>query len=347
MLNVEMIPLCIGSDISVYDPSIEFFMDMIDRRRDFSFVREAHGVWDGINLTIDSNPDLKRIKKFHIGNIDYLSMLLYRYRRNQFHTQVRHWHAEDFIWTDNLRMIVSEKPENFFFAISDVAFYFHDKPTHKVRGLCALRQEAMKKVLPEKSIFYNAAVWRKYALNGDLDRFFEKYKDHRIVLVGAGYFKDLGERLGLTNYHLFQIHEIEGCKYAEQYLKELKKLHISFKGIPVLYLFVAGELATWLIIKLHNELPNSFLIDIGRALDKYYLNYNDPEWTKRCEWLKNSAWTRELQGRQERNKLQPQQQPQEQSQIVSELVIPKFKKRLRKRYLKQGKRNKNGTLFKI
>ena len=71
-LNLPVIPLRKDSDIMVYYPHLNYFMDKIDNREYFFFTKQLHGIWDAIFATIKWNKNLKMgIAKWNkpIGNL--------------------------------------------------------------------------------------------------------------------------------------------------------------------------------------------------------------------------------------------------------------------------------------
>ncbi len=283
---MEKILLSKGSSIEVYNPTLDFFLNKIEAGTYFSFAKQLHGFWDDILAAMIVEPTLRKIQKDDAYLLK-LSGVMVKVKNAR--STLRYTVP---LYFDILKLTaqLNHSPSNFYFGVSDVDFYPHEKPPYSVDSYiptynnfkllktnsvlkcremrCGDRQLMIKAFLPKNYTPFNGIVWRKFSYNGLLESFFEKVKKkHSIVIIGPQYFKNFGHLLEIPDYHHILIHGVAASEKKEQLLDTILQHHKSLNNKPVIYFFVAGVLSIWLIHQLHNRVSNSFLIDAGQALD--------------------------------------------------------------------------------
>ncbi|MEZ4886664.1 MAG: hypothetical protein R3E32_18190 [Chitinophagales bacterium] len=283
---MKKIPLSKKSTIKVYNPSIEFFLARIEAKAYFSYAKQLHGFWDVLLAVMIAYPDLRKIRKddayfqkFSTAMSEVLITL----------SSIQMAHG---MYFDVLKLLskMDEMPDNFFYGVSDLDFYPQDSPPHSIDSYipnfntfkllsinnplrcrmmrCGDRQLIIQHFLPESYIPFNGIIWRRYGYNGLLEPFFEKVKDnHHITIVGPHYYHNFGELLDIERFHHIAIDQFRASEKREELLQTIVQHQKTLQNEDAIYFFVASSLSLWLISRLHNKLPNSYLIDVGQALD--------------------------------------------------------------------------------
>jgi len=298
--NIQKVPIAKGSGLMVYNPSIEYFIEKIAGRKYFSFVRFQVEFWCTARIALQF---MGYRGWAYPNSIDITPEFIKTWSQNMIRaweekqSYKRPWVFKSEIFEEQLNMIVNPKPNNFKLAVSDRAWFFGKFPPPP--GNWPWSPRMVKKMIPSGEIPFNAICWRRWGYFGEIQKFFNTFKDKRIVIVGPYYFDNFGEKLGLKNYTHIKISHTNASEYVYDYLEEIKKFHNSISpSDDVIYFFSGGSPGIWLIQQLHNKLHNAFMIDIGRAFDVYYfydtIRKGDAAWKWGCwlernppKWIKN------------------------------------------------------------
>jgi hypothetical protein len=286
-------PLCNSSPISVYNLNLQFFNEKIDHNDYFFTIRQQHGFWDIIvqliqsfiensnGLALDWQAAWNVFCNIDIQNDDNLLLLA-----NIMQNNCGDWKVKQNILYELLQIVTNELPDNIIYCVSDEAYYFAPFPTHSWndKGFDK-RHCVMEKFLLKKECC-NAMIWRKAAMSGELNSFFRKYADHRIVLIGPAYFYDFNKRVGLNCYQHISI-PLHGA-YAEA--EKIVANILDVQSDNTIYLLVAGGVAGWISFELQKNIKKAFVIDIGRALDVYYSEMASFMGWKWLEWRCVQKW---------------------------------------------------------
>jgi len=295
----EIVSMGINSDILVYNPEIDFFMDRIDEKFYFSYTRQLHGFWDGIIGALHNNPELRDI------NLSKTYIKLLAKEITKFKEEEQGFFYEDFIYKDVLNMVISidRWPKNFLLGVNDLGFYQETQSpvviknksydiwdTHMYKPgrigpqsikAYELRQILIQKFLPKDHIPFEGMLWRRFAFHNKLKDFFLKYKKRKIVIVGPNYYTDFRKLFNLEKYSHVEIDISKASWQAYTLANRIfdEHFHHLKTNDSVIYFISAGTLGTWLTLKLHN-LPNSFILDVGRALEYFYPTKAKGRWLK-------------------------------------------------------------------
>jgi len=290
MNKIKFTPLCKGSGINVYNPDIEFFINKIEKDEYFSFTRQLHGFWDSVIGAFILEPVLRKIKKEDDAYLVQLGDAMVRAKSKRMPLK----YDKD-LYSDLLKFVsnINKIKGDFYYGVSDIDFYPHDPPPYSVNSYdsffpfqnllsiksplkcykirCGDRQEVMRYFLPDDYIPFDGIIWRKYGYHGQLQRFFEAFKDREIVLIGPPHHDGFAKVADLENYHHIEIHGTKACFERDIILDNIIQFDQKLeKKKPALYLIVAGNLGVWLTTRLHNKLEKAFIIDLGLALDPLY-----------------------------------------------------------------------------
>ena len=228
------------SDFEVYRPDIEFFVDKINNLDYFGFCKLNEGFWEAVAVAY--HRDFK-------GAADS-----YAWFKN---------HGMDLFF--DLLIIVNRIPASgLLLGVSHIG-----PPVEGVyMGMLPYERKlaAIKQVIPPDYTPLFGCLWKQYIVDRVMHRFLAAIRNLRVVTVGLPHLEQLGTVLNFPNFRHYSV-GLYTAGRRHEYLADLRKLHTSE---PSVYLFQAGEcMCTWLIYNLR-DLPNAFLIDLGRSLD-YFL----------------------------------------------------------------------------
>jgi len=295
----EIVSMGENSDISVYNPDLNFFTKCIDEKFYFSYTRQLHGFWDGIIGALHNNPELRNINL----SKTYIELLAKEIKK--FKEEEQGYFYEDFIYEDVLNMITSidRWPKNFLLGVNDLGFYHQAQSPVVIKNksydtwdthiykpgrigpqsikIYELRQFIIKKFLPKDHIPFEGMLWRRFAFHNKLKDFFLKYKKRKIVIVGPNYYTEFDKLFNLEKYSHIKIDITKASWQAYTLANQIFDEHFHHLKTheSVIYFISAGTLGTWLTLKLHN-LPNSFILDVGRALQYFYPAKAKGRWLK-------------------------------------------------------------------
>jgi hypothetical protein len=250
--------------------------------RPFCFARLPHGFWDSWlrlrQVTAALRVDRRCVAMSDREVGDLAARLLIRaYPHNG--TFVDNFFAE--IEAD-LRQIPPER--NFWTAVS-----FKGIPTFDDTALGYQNRELDRRLeifaaffAPEQ-ILFDALLWKRWAISGDIGKLAEVVKSHPLILVGPEKFADLGEKWGLSDFTHIRIPPENSQRLRREILAAAAaaveaRLAPAGKPRPVVLFQCGGSLAYWFIRRLWKRHPGVFYLDIGQALDVWY-------WT-RAPWLR-------------------------------------------------------------
>lgn len=128
--------------------------------------------------------------------------------------------------------------------------------------VCALMEETVS----EKQPIYDGLFWKNCMLDGSLLDFFKQINHHKVLVVGPKHLKDLEGMFDLKDFHHLLIPLHDARKVRHEIEAQIRKFRETHQG-PLLILFQASTLAAWLIFRLHRQLPKTWMLDMGRALD--------------------------------------------------------------------------------
>src|SRR5262249_34931609 len=122
---------------------------------------------------------------------------------------------------------------------------------------------------------YDAMMWKRWALSGDLVKLPQALANHPVVLVGPPQFRSLGAKWNISDFRHVEIpidfsHLIRG-KMLASLDGVLREAHKNRNGkSPVVLFQCSGELSYWLMRRLRPRYAGVFYIDLGQALDLWH-----------------------------------------------------------------------------
>jgi hypothetical protein len=184
----------------------------------------------------------------------------------------RPWQFTAELFGDHIKCIAKPKPDNFYLAVSDRAWYFDQLPPPPHPEWSHWAGGVIKGMIPDDETPWNSIVFRRWGHSGKMQRFFNELRDKTFCFVAPYYYANFGDKLQLPNFHHIEIDYLKATMELDETYDKILKKHeeLTKDGKDVIYIVVGGAPGSWLVINLHDKLQNAFMIEIGRALDPYY-----------------------------------------------------------------------------
>jgi hypothetical protein len=284
------IPAYKNSKTLVYNPTLKYFMDKIDNNEYFTFIRWHHGLFDILYPFADKIINCRKADDRFMSELAK-SIVTLGVKNN------KNWYYNDKkfieILKENLKILYSTIPSNLYIGIYPV--FIDSKGEHKINKFTnEERNTSMEKYFDkiinkfsQNKNFYHSTIWAKWVFEGDFLKFLDKYNNYPIVLIGAPYFKDFGEVMGLKNFYHISIPFKKAYKKIDNIIETTYKQHVDLlkNNKKVIYIGAGSFVTRYIFCKLLSstgkdpfiynknkkyKLNNAFMIDIGRALNLYY-----------------------------------------------------------------------------
>jgi len=130
---------------------------------------------------------------------------------------------------------------------------------------------------PSGYTFEDGIGWKRFVSTGRIGVVIEALRERTVLLIANAGFKDLGRRWGLPAFHHLEIppehshavrHEI--LARARSRLTEISRLGSGLP--PVVLTQIGGSFSLWLLPRLAESHPESAYIDVGQALNPWFLD---------------------------------------------------------------------------
>jgi len=128
--------------------------------------------------------------------------------------------------------------------------------------------ECLNSVTKQPLNVFDAFVWKVWGYENQLHLLYDYCNQNniKIKIIGpsvGNYLLDLCKNI---NASFFEIDANAAIKFIDSYVDEIKKTHIS----NTMYLILGGSAGMVLSYKLHNELSNKYIFDVGLAIIRRY-----------------------------------------------------------------------------
>lgn len=294
MENVIKVPLFSGASLDVYNPNINYFINKIKKCEYISQIRFQIEYWNMIRSAMRlmgfPGTDMPNIKIDSIF-LDELAINMINSFKNDFKVhRGRPWKFSQKVFRNHLSAITSVKSNNFILAISDKGVCYEDKVSKSGR---MWQSDLIKSFIPIGEVPFLSTVWRKWAQNGEIQNFIDIIKNKAVIIVGPSYYKNLGFKIGLTNYKYIEISLKEACLHVDRTKRQMISKHSEMikNNNDVTFLLSGGSAGAYLVYELHNKLKNTHLLELGRAMDVFFC-YDDirktlPKWVF-GQWMEDN-----------------------------------------------------------
>jgi hypothetical protein len=257
-------------------PKIDFILNNIQNNNYFTFSKISTDWWSLFkNTLVATNTDIKDINI--IQSVNFADAMVNEWIKHN--NNKTDWVVTSKVIFDVINYITSPIPENFVFSFTDRTpggpNVFNKKNIFKYPDLNKGRQkfvlDLILKIKDKDTQIFDGMCWKYWAATDELNKIINvaNKNDISIILLAPFYFNNFGEIFNVKKFHTYNLHESKASLFIDKYEKEIIELDKTIPGSKI-YLLQAGGPAMWLTCKLHNKLNNSYIFDIGRAIDIYY-----------------------------------------------------------------------------
>ncbi len=125
---------------------------------------------------------------------------------------------------------------------------------------------------------YDATVWKRWAINGELSELPAILRRSPLILVARDFFSVLAERLDLPHMVLVDIPERKSQLIRREVLARIEaaieaQLDRDPGRTPVVLFQAGASLGYWLIRRLRLKFPKVIYVDIGQAINIWCLDF--------------------------------------------------------------------------
>lgn len=268
-----------GKHFSMTAPRASEFLDRIKSDAPFAFARLSHGDWDCLYVLGQLRKQIEtRVANYGFSKpeIDALSRRLcdeYYPDRGLF--------AENVI-PEILRDLDQHLPDpNFLYSVcfkgfptADDRLFYLTKHLHRVDHD---RLELFANYFDQRETLYDATVWKRWLISGDMRDFAKYAREHPVVLVGADRLRTLGARWDLPWFRHVSIPAAKAYPIRHAILESCLQSIADARAIAhannakrPIFLCQGSSFAYWLMVRLYKTYPDVFYIDMGQALHAWF-----------------------------------------------------------------------------
>lgn len=272
---LDRFPLVCDDIIKIYEPNITFYLEKIRTLDHFSMIRFPDQWWKAVGVALskvmpsfDVN-DARDIEGFFASRHRFIDeMAPHLVSAGTKNPYV----VSEPVMIENMKTAIRPPPANLYFTAK--------------AGRPEWRQ--LIKAVTRRDTFLHAHSCINFATTGEIHQLFSVNLDYHFIVVAPFFYKNFGNKLALKNFSFVGIHETHGHKNIDRTIAQITAQRKSIKHKKVICLFSAGALSTFMIAKLHRSLPDTFWIDVGRALDAYYCH--DDVLLQGPQWRWSNGW---------------------------------------------------------
>lgn len=243
------------------DVTIDWLVRAVENNEYVRLPKLLHGFWERVYHLCNGNVTLERLKKA-VESVKDVSVSEHFEMPPQ-PSQYFNVHSTDGVDLHYYQIVDSMQysKSKLIWGIHPEGYPDSTSQFHKRRRPHALA--AIKAVGPR--IAYDGTIWKQAIVKKEIGRLWEAIEGHVVVVMGMGHLKDLNKHFEFKKFHHFPVKmPLYDCRDA--FLKEWEEFHEQFRE-PVVYLTQCSITGAWATSMLN--LPNSFVFDMGRALDSW------------------------------------------------------------------------------
>jgi hypothetical protein len=264
-----------GGDFEFCNPSPEIVLSRFADNKPFCFARLPHGFWDDwaacrrLAEQLSRHPDCQSLSSREIFNLSVRFLSGLRMSRD-------HQCYESFFSEIEEDLSTNPRDGDFWTAVSlkgvptfDDAHLGFDADDVKDRI------DLLARFVHPSDVLYDAMLWKRWALTGDLARLSEVVRDHPVVVVGPPQFRSLGVKWRLPDFTHVEIPIDLSHLIRQRMLETLGRVLVALPPAangrkPVVLFQCSGELSYWIMRRLRRRHADVFFVDLGQALDLWH-----------------------------------------------------------------------------
>ena len=200
-----------NSNVKVFLPSIEYFIEKIKNKEHFIFVKVNHGWWEAAVDVTEKNINLK-------SYIDLIIKSRLNKLKHPWYTKVKYniLYKQNLIWVNILKNY-DKYPENLFVGVSPTNGIGYDLGAKQLKSLKLIESWSN-----DNKPFYHGGLFRHYAIMGELDNLISVINKKKINVhfIGPSYCKQYKSLF--SSFNFIEIPKYNGANKINQILKNLK-----------------------------------------------------------------------------------------------------------------------------
>ena len=267
-------------DIDVFQPGIRYYIDLIQGHRYFAFLKQNHGLWDGL---VDFMEIESRIRESRGKRNWFKRMENYFSKNNGFVNErekafikleekgIGKYHFVGGFMDEIISQFQNPIQNDYYFEAISFRGFSNSAPPDEggARHTAERMREAVLRFCPIQPLWHDGLIWKDAIMTGELDSLFEIIRGLKVVIVGPQHLSSLGKILKIKDFNHVSIHPTAAIKDRFQILDRVKQI-AKINDVPKVFLFQAGAFSYWLIYRLFKDAPQAFYLDMGLALDIWF-----------------------------------------------------------------------------
>ena len=265
------------TNLWVYLPSIDYYINKIKNDEPFHFIRANHGILDNFGFTYGD--DMSALSKLiDEKNYDRISHDIVNYVKTKGWYKdgenIKHYFEHSKSTQDKIKYFIhifneykSISPKIEIGVSAGVGLgdcfgtYPHDHPI-QLRRITALH--ILMKDSPYE--YFHSGITKHYSLMGEYQKMFDTLaeNDFQVIFIGHDLVGLVNQVYDIKNYHYIEIPKVDAADNFDQYIDEI--LSIKQKYPKVMLFYSCGHiLSAYLAYKLKDE--HIFAFDIGKSFE--------------------------------------------------------------------------------
>jgi hypothetical protein len=279
-----------GTNIDLLLPSIDFFIEKIEKDEPFHFLRVNHGIidkyaWGFTKLKPNSLPFEKLTEWIELKDYQSISNHLKRHNTWQYHLETKTLYdkVDSFVRVFHGYKDISDK---FYIGVSAGVGLdgiwgnlSNDDPLQRGRTKC------LKEIVDlSNHQYYHSGIFRHMSIMGENKKFIERLNEfgYEIVFMGPEYIRHFEDRLSVNNFTHISTPTRKAMDLYDDYINQV--LEIRKKNKIILF-HTSGHVASAYIAEKLKD-TDIFGFDIGRSFDWIVKDMVDSEVTLAGDWFK-------------------------------------------------------------
>lgn len=262
------------TNIPVLLPSIDFFLEKIQNKEPFHFLRANHGIIDLIHLAY---PNLSEFETHFVNNnFDLIAERMVNASSKDVNTPNQIWHKtasinlikeKTIIFLKVLRQYKDISPKMLISSSLGVGLHTywgvwsHNHPYQ-------LGRTSVWKIIDKHKTdeFYYSGILKHYTIKKEIFQLFEELNklNFGVIFVGRQYLKLYESIFDIKNFHHITIPNNGAIEFIDEYVSEIKTISNQYENTIVLH-SIGHILSFYIAYELKDT--NIFGLDIGRSLD--------------------------------------------------------------------------------
>lgn len=283
------------TNIPVFLPSIDFFIERVKSNTPFHFIRINHGIIDLIHLGYPNSNLLNFEKQFVNNQFDDIAENMIKASNIDVNKPLQIYHQSSKNLKEKIKVFLKTLKEyednsdklkisvSLGVGLNTIYGIYDSKHPYQIG-----RTNVWKIVDSNiNADFYYSGVIKHYTIKKEIYKLFDELNsnDFLVVFVGREYMKLYEDILKIKKFHHINIPNKGAIDFIDEYIDEIKKLRETNEKVFVVH--STGHILSAYIAHQLND-TDIFGFDIGRSFDLLVKNSKEPS-IPRC-WIDKTHW---------------------------------------------------------